>query len=387
MKSVRNFQPSEILLLGPGPSPVSHGVRAAMAAPPLGYLDPELLALMDRVQSDLRHLFCTENRFTLPISGTGTAGMEASLVNLVEPGDRVVVGIHGYFGERLKEIAQRQGAEVVEVRTDYGTALDPDAMADALDGGPTALVAIVHAETSTGVLQPLDEIAALVKKSGALLVVDCVTSLGGAPVELDRWGVDAAYSVTQKCLAVPPGLSPVSFSSRALEKVKARKQLPTSFYLDTGLLDAYWSGGVYHHTVPVNMIYALAAGLDDFITEGLEPRHARHRGAAEALYRGLEVLDLKCLVPPAIRTPMLTSVVVPDAVDEKAARALLRERHKIEIGGGLGPLAGRIWRVGLMGEGARPESVTRVLTGLADVLAQSGLTVETGACLEAAAGD
>jgi alanine-glyoxylate transaminase/serine-glyoxylate transaminase/serine-pyruvate transaminase len=359
-----------------------------MAAPLLGYLDPEFLALLDRVQSDLRQLFHTENRFTLPISGTGSAGMEATMVNLVQPGDRVVVGIHGYFGERLKEMARRHGGDVVEVRTDYGTAIDPEAMADAIDAGATALVAVVHAETSTGVLQPIDEIAKITARAGALLVVDCVTSFCGVPVDLDRWGVDAAYSGSQKCLSVPPGLSPVSFSSRALDRVRARSGPPSSFYLDTGLLDAYWGEErVYHHTVPVSMIYGLAAGLDDVLEEGLSARHDRHRSAAQALYRGLEVLGLKCLVPTSQRTPMLTSVLVPDAVDEKAGRALLRERHRIEIGGGLGPLAGRIWRIGLMGHGARLSAVTRVIAGLADVLADAGVSVDLGASLRAVSRD
>ena len=228
MVAPRHFHPSEILLLGPGPSPVSYEVRAAMAAPVLGHLDPEFTALMDRVQADLRMLFGTENRLTLPISGTGSAGMEATVVNLVEPGDRVVVGIHGVFGERLKEIATRQGADVVEVRTDYGTALDPEALSDAVTAGPTTLVALVHAETSTGVLQPLEEIARLTAECGALLLVDCVTSLGGTAVDLDRLGIDAAFSGTQKCISVPPGLSPVSFSSRARDKVRTRTKPPVS---------------------------------------------------------------------------------------------------------------------------------------------------------------
>lgn len=359
-----------------------------MAAPVLGHLDPEFLALMDRVQSDLRTLFGTENRLTLPISGTGSAGMEATVVNLVEPDDRVVVGIHGVFGERLKEIAIRQGADVVEVRTDYGTALDPEAVADAVRAAPTSLVAIVHAETSTGVLQPLEELASLSAECGALLLVDCVTSLGGAPVDLDRLGVDAAFSGTQKCLSVPPGLSPVSFSTRARDKVRARTSPPASWYLDTGFLDAYWGNErKYHHTAPVSMIYGLAAGLDEVFEEGLEVRYERHRKAAAALYRGLRALNLECLVPEPLRTPMLTSVIVPDAVDEKAARTLLRERHRIEIGGGLGPLAGRIWRIGLMGQGARIPAVSRVIAGLADVLATSGIRVDLGDCLRAVSED
>ncbi len=380
------FRPSEILLLGPGPSPVSHRVLAAQAAPVLGHLDPEFLALMDRVQADLRSLFATENAFTLPISATGSAGMEACLVNLIEPGDRVVIGIHGVFGERMKDIAERQGGDVIEVRADYGTALDEGAMVEAIRAGPTKVAAFVHAETSTGVLQPVETICKAARDAGALVVLDCVTSLGGTRVTLDAWGVDAAYSGTQKCLSVPPGLSPVSFSSSAMAKAAKRTTKPPSWYLDVNLIGSYWGGErVYHHTAPISAIYGLAAGLDDVFEEGIEERIARHEDVAHALYRGLDVLGLSCLVPKALRTPMLTSVRVPDGIDAQSVQRHLRTRHQIEIGGGLGTLKGKVWRIGLMGHGAHLSSVTRVLAALGDALHLQGHAVDIPSALAAAA--
>jgi alanine-glyoxylate transaminase/serine-glyoxylate transaminase/serine-pyruvate transaminase len=383
----RPFVPTEVLLLGPGPSPVSARVRAAMAADPLGHLDPEFTALMDRVQADLRRLFGTENRMTLPISGTGSAGMEAALVNLLEPGDHAVVGVHGIFGERLAEIARRLGAEVTIVRAPYGQSLDPQLFATAIRARRTDLVAFVHAETSTGVLQDPRPIAAAAADAGALVLVDCVTSLGGAPLELDAWRIDAAYSGTQKCLSVPPGLSPLSLSERAMQKVAARGARPPSWYFDLRLLGGYWGGErVYHHTAPVAMVYALAAGLDEAFDEGLAVRFARHRDCGAALCRGLEALGLELLVEAGARTPMLTSVRVPDSIDEAAVRRELRIRHRIEIGGGLGELRGRVWRIGLMGHGARPDSIVRVLTGLAAALAAQGRRTDLVGALAAATG-
>ena len=387
MSSRQPFSPPEILLLGPGPSPVSHRVLAAQSAPLLGHLDPDFVKLMDRVQDDLRGLFGTTNRFTLPISGTGSAGMETCFVNLVEPGDRVVVGIHGVFGERMKELAMRQGGDVVEVRAEYGRSLDVAAMIQAIRSGPTKLVAFVHAETSTGVLQPPREILAAAKAHGALTILDCVTSLGGVAVAIDEWGVDAGYSGTQKCLSVPPGLAPVTFSDLAMRKAKDRRQKAPSWYLDVNLLGAYWGGDrVYHHTAPVSMVYGLAAGLDEVFEEGLEVRRARHAQVAQCLYRGLDVLGLTCLVPKAERTPMVTSISVPDGIDELAVRKHLLAVHRIEIGGGLGSLKGKIWRIGLLGHGARVASVLRVLSGLGDALASLGRRVDVAAALRAANG-
>ncbi|MFQ5504015.1 MAG: pyridoxal-phosphate-dependent aminotransferase family protein, partial [Planctomycetota bacterium] len=333
---------------------------------------------------DLRALFETQNRFTLPISATGSAGMETCLVNLIEPGDRVVVGIHGIFGERMKDLALRQGGEVAEVRSDYGAPLQAERMIEAIRGGDTKLCAFVHAETSTGVLQPVEDIASAAREAGALLVLDCVTSLGGARVAVDAWQVDAAYSGTQKCLSVPPGLAPVSFSAAALRRSAERRSRPGSWYLDLKLLGAYWGGErVYHHTAPISAIYGLARGLDEVLEEGVEQRIERHWTVARALYRGLEVLGLDCLVPEKLRTPMLTSVCVPDGVDAVAVQKHLRKAHLIEIGGGLGPLAGRIWRIGLMGHGARVSSVVRVLAALGDALSLAGRSVDVPAALRA----
>lgn len=343
---------------------------------------------MDEVQDGLREAFGTDNRFTLPISGTGSAGMETLLSNLVEPGDRMVIGIHGVFGGRMRELAERLGAEVVAVEQEFGKALDEQAMVRAIQAGPTRLVGVVHAETSTGVLQPLDAIAAAARQAGALLLLDCVTSLGGAPVELDRHGVAAAFSGTQKCLSVPPGLSPCSFSDAALEKIRGRANKSPTWYFDVGLLDGYWGGDrAYHHTAPVSMVYALGESLRDMRVEGLAVRQARHREAAAGLYRGLEVLGLDCLVDPEVRTPMLTSVCIPEGVDDLKVRQRLRAEHAIEIGGGLGSLKGRVWRIGLMGYGARAPVVRRVLSALGAVLQSEGFGCDAAAAAAASQGE
>lgn len=383
------FLASEVLLLGPGPSPVHPEILAAQAAPVLGHLDPDFVALMDRVQDDLRVVYGTKNAFTVPISATGSAGMEACIVNLVEAGDRCVIGIHGVFGGRMRDLCQRQGGQVTTVETEFGQALDTEAMVRAIKEGPCKIVGFVHAETSTGVLMPAQEIEAITqaaREAGAFVVLDCVTSLGGTPVQLDAWGVDAAYSGTQKCLGVPPGLSPVSLSERAIEAVHARKAAPTSWYLDASLLGGYWGSGSrkYHHTAPISAVYGLARGLDLVLDEGLEARFARHESVARSLYRGLESLGLRCLVDEAYRTPMLTSVCVPAGVDAGSVAKILRSEHHIEIGGGLGSLAGKVWRVGLMGYGARPQSVSRVLVALADALAREGHACDANAALAAA---
>lgn len=377
----------ELLLLGPGPSPVSDRTLSALGSPLLGHLDPAFLALMDEVQADLRTLFCTDNAFTLPVSGTGSSGMDLCLVNLVEPGDRVVIGTHGVFGGRMKDLVQRLGGEVVEVCAEFGRSLEVAAMVEAIQGGPTSLVAFVHAETSTGVLMDPVPIAKAAADAGALVMLDCVTSLGGTPVELDGWGIDAAFSGTQKCLSVPPGLAPLSLSARAIERISNRASRPPSWYLDVGLLNGYWGGDrVYHHTAPVSMVYALASGLQQMQEEGPELRFARHREVAAALYRGLKPLGLGCLVAAAERTPMLTTVVLPDGFDEVTARRTIRDRHRIEIGGGLGPLKGRVWRIGLMGHGAQMTSVTAVLTAMGEVLREAGHPADVSAAIAAAVG-
>ena len=378
----------ELLLLGPGPSPVAQRTLAAMSHPLIGHLDPVFFELMDRVQGDLRRLFQTNNAFTFPVSGTGSAGMEICLTNLVEPGDRVVIGTNGVFGGRMKDLVSRLGGDVVEVVSEFGQPLDPLAMIDAIRAAPTRLVAFVHAETSTGVLTDPRPIVDAAREAGALVVLDCVTSLGGAPVTIDEWGVDVAFSGTQKCLSVPPGLAPVTFSAAALARVAGRKTKPGTWYLDVGMLSGYWGGErVYHHTAPISMIYALAAGLEQVFDEGLDARFARHAEVVSALYRGLEALGLSCLVQDGHRTPMLTTVELPglpDGLDEAVLRRTIRDRHHIEIGGGLGVLKGRVWRIGLMGHGARLTSVARILAAIGDVLHEAGHDVNVAKALQAA---
>jgi len=362
----------ERLLLGPGPSNVHARVRSAMSRPLLGHLDPAFLALLDECQDHLRTLFGTSNAFTLPLSATGSAGMEACLVNLLERGDRFVVGVNGVFGGRMADVAERAGAEVTKVEAEWGTPLDPGAMAEAIERVQPKVVAFVHAETSTGVRQDPAPIAEAARAAGALVVLDCVTSLAGLPVELDAWGIDAAYSGTQKCLSVPPGLSPVSFSERALDAVRARKTPVQSWYLDVGLLGGYFGGErVYHHTAPISSIYGLTEGLRVIAEEGLEARVARHAEAATALVDALSPLGFKPLVDAVHRLPMLTSMQLPDAVQERGeadVRRVLLQEHGIEVGGGLGALAGRIWRIGLMGENARLDRVEQLASALTSVL-------------------
>jgi alanine-glyoxylate transaminase/serine-glyoxylate transaminase/serine-pyruvate transaminase len=360
------------LLLGPGPSNVPPRVLAALAQPLLGHLDPAFLAIVEELQARLRRLFGTRNELTLPLSATGSAGMEACLANLLEPGDGVVIGVAGVFGERMCDVAARIGARVTRVETEPGTALEPGAMAAAIARERPRAVAFVHAETSTGVLQPVEEIAAAARAAGALLVLDCVTSLGGMPLSLDGWGVDAAYSGTQKCLSCPPGLSPASFSPRAVERVRGRARPVQSWYLDVTLLSGYYGRErVYHHTAPISAIYGLAEGLRIVEEEGIEARAARHREAARLLLEGLRPLGFEPLVAEAVRLPMLSAVRLPERVvsaGEAALRRRLLDRHGIEVGGGLGKLAGSIWRIGLLGENARPASVERLLAALRDEL-------------------
>jgi alanine-glyoxylate transaminase / serine-glyoxylate transaminase / serine-pyruvate transaminase len=377
------IEPPEVLLLGPGPSPTSPHVRRAQAKPLLGHLDPEFVPLLDYAQAGLRRLFATENELTLPLAGTGSAGMEAIVANLVEPGDRVVVGVHGIFGRRLADSVRRAGADAVEVVADFGASLDLEAIKTALSGGETKLCVVVHAETSTGVLTDLRPIAKAVADAGAMFAVDCVTSVGGVPLDFDDIGVDAAFCGTQKCLSVPPGLTPVTFSERAMEAVRARKH-PVPFYFDTQLLTGYFGAErAYHYTAPVSMIYALVASLEEIEVEGLDARFARHREVSAALRRGLEPLGLTPLVKADQATPMLTTVCYPDGVDDASFRKHLRQKHRMEVGGGLGPLAGKVFRVGLMGHGARLENVLRALAAFGDALAASGRPADVSAALAA----
>lgn len=368
-------------LLGPGPSPVDDRVLRAMARPLIGHLDPEFLALMDETQGMLRRVFGTDNRMTFAVSGTGSAGMEAAMVNLIEPGDRVVVGIAGVFGMRLAEQARRNGARVATVETEWGTALDEQQLIDEIRREPTRLLAIVHAETSTGVLQPLDAVAQAARDTGTLTVVDAVTSLGAHPVTVDQRGIDVCYSGTQKCLSCPPGLAPITFGQRALERIEERDTTVRSWYLDVGLLKGYWGNErAYHHTAPISMAFALHEALRIVTEEGPEARAARHRRHHRALVAGLEAMGMRMLVEdPALRLWSLNAVRVPERIDEAVVRRTLLRRHGIEISGGLGPLAGAIWRIGLMGSGSTTNNVLLLLSALQGALADQGLELPSGA--------
>ena len=357
-----------------------------MSAPLLGHLDPAFVQMMEEVKDLLRVVFATTNPLTIPISGTGSAGMEACLVNLLEPGDELVVGVNGVFGTRMAEVAERAGAVVRRVEAPWGKVIRPEQIAAALrNSTKPKLVAVVHAETSTGAWQPLPEIAQLAHDHGALVLVDCVTSLGGVPVLVDEWGIDAAYSGTQKCLSCPPGLAPITFSPRAVDVVKGRKTKVQSWYLDLSLLAQYWGEErVYHHTAPITMNYALREALRLVVEEGLEARYERHRRNHEALAAGLGPLGLSLAAEAGHRLPMLNAVTVPDGVDEAKVRTQLLREHGIEIGGGLGPMKGKVWRIGLMGESSRRASVLAVLAALEDGLVACGRTVRRGASVAAA---
>lgn len=374
------------ILLGPGPSPVPDRVLRAMSRPLVGHLDPEFLVLMDEIQEMLRAVFQTSNRMTFAIPGTGSAGMEAAMVNLVEPGDRVVVGVAGVFGQRLAEQARRNGAAVVTVETEWGTVLPEDAVIDAVQAAPTKVVAIVHAETSTGVLQPIQRVLEAARESGTLSVVDAVTSLGGHPLNVEQAGIDVCYSGTQKCLSCPPGLAPVTFSEAALAAIAARATPVRSWYLDVGLLRNYWSQQrAYHHTAPISMSFALHEALRVVLEEGLAARAARHERHHRALVAGLNAMGLSMQVAdPAERLWSLNAVKVPAGVDEAEVRRRLLRDHGIEIGGGLGPLAGRIWRIGLMGTGSTRNNVILVLAALAGALHAQGAGTDAGAGVAAA---
>jgi alanine-glyoxylate transaminase / serine-glyoxylate transaminase / serine-pyruvate transaminase len=359
----------ERLLLGSGPSPVPRRVLDALAQPTIGHLDPAFGELMEGTKAKLREVFGTANEVTLPLSGTGSVGMEAMVVNFVRPGDRVVCGVHGLFGQRMADELRRNGADVVRVEAEWGRAIDPSQLIEALDERTTAMF-VVHAETSTGVRQPLDGLAAACREADALLMIDCVTSLGGVEVGIDAHGVDVAFSGTQKCLNVPPGLSPFTASERALERLEP--DTCRSWYLDLTLLLGYWSGAgggrSYHHTAPINLVYALDEALDIVLEEGLEARFARHREAHEALLDRLRPLGFDRLAPADEALPSLLCVTVPDGIDEAAVRRALLLEHGVEVSGGLGPLAGQVWRIGVMGEGARPEAQQRLLDALAVLL-------------------
>jgi len=360
----------DVLLMGPGPSYVPEAVYEALGKKTLGHMDHYFLKIMDAIKVQLKQILNTQNELTAPMSGTGSAGMETCFVNLVEVGDPVLVLINGVFGMRMQDVASRLGAEVDTLEFEWGTPVIVDDVKKKITEKQYKIVAVVHAETSTGVCNPVAEIGESVKGTGSLYLVDTVTSLGGIPVQVDKWGIDALYSGTQKCLSCPPGLAPISFSQKAVKALQDRKKKVPNWYLDLSMIVKYWEGQkrVYHHTAPINMLYALYQALYLVLQEGEDHVFQRHMDNHKALVAGLEKLGLKMVVDPQYRLPMLNSVYVPDGVDEASIRKQLRDTYKIEIGAGLGPLAGKIWRIGLMGHTARPESVTRILDALEQLL-------------------
>lgn len=367
------LSPPERLLMGPGPSNPDPRVLAAMGANPVGHLDPYFVELMDQTMDSLRRVFQTANHHTLPVSGTGSAGLEAIMLNLLEPGDSAVVAINGYFGQRLAELARRSGADVRTVEAQPGEVVDPDEVAKMLAQQPANLVAFVHVETTTGACQPIADMVEVARQCDALVAMDCVTSLGGMPIDIDNMGVDAAGSCSQKCLGAPPGLGPITVGPRAMAKVRGRRHKPSTWYLDLSLLFQYWGEEsasrkrAFHHTAPVASIYGIHEALRLIIEEGLESRWARHQKAHEALVRGLDDIGLSLFTPTANRSPTINVVRVPDGIDEAKVRSRLLEMG-IEMGGGLGALAGKVWRVGVMGYNAQISTVQRFVAALEEAL-------------------
>jgi alanine-glyoxylate transaminase/serine-glyoxylate transaminase/serine-pyruvate transaminase len=358
------------VLLGAGPSNCHPLVLAAMIAPTVGHLDPVFIKVMEEVSELLRYAWQTDNEFTIAVSGTGSSGMEAAFANVVEPGDRVLVGVNGYFGRRMVDIAGRYGADVRCLEAGWGEVFAPDDIRAGLAAHRPQVLALVHAETSTGVLQPLEGIAALCREHDCLLLVDTVTSLGGAPIHVDAWGLDIAYSGSQKCLSAPSGIAPLTFGARAMAKIRNRRTPIANWYMNADLLDKYWFGSprVYHHTAPMHLYYALREALRLVVEEGLAERWARHLAVAESFWAGLAGLGLEPHVPLEYRLPSLTTVRVPEGVDAAAVSRRLLAEYNIEIAGGLGDLAGKVWRVGLMGFNARRETVALLLRALEEVL-------------------
>lgn len=359
------------LLLGPGPSNAHPAVLEAMNTPPVGHLDPAFLGLMDEIQSLLRYTWQTQNQLTIAVSGTGTAAMEATIANSIEPGDVVLIGVAGYFGNRLVDMAGRYGADVRTITKPWGQVFNLSELRTALETHRPAILALVHAETSTGARQPVEGVGDLCREFGCLLLLDTVTSLGGVPIFLDAWGVDLAYSCSQKGLGCPPGASPFTMSQRAIEKLQQRQSKVANWYLDMNLLGKYWgSDRIYHHTAPINLYYALREALRLLAQEGIENSWQRHQKNVEYLWAGLEDIGLKMHVQQEFRLPTLTTVCIPEGVDGKAIAKVLLNDYNIEVGGGLGELAGKVWRVGLMGFNSRRESVDRLLEVLSQVLSK-----------------
>ena len=368
--AMSEFNPVPKILMGPGPSNVSYRVYKAMSTPVIGYLDPQLLACMDQISDMLRALFQTKNRLTFALSATGGAGMEASFVNFVEPGDTIIIGVKGFFGERMVDVAARTGVKIIRVDQEWGKAIEPDRMIKALKDHPEAkLCAIVHAETSTGVRQPLEEIGAYCRKTDTLFLVDAVTSLGASEVKVDDWGVDICYSCTQKGISVLPGLSPLTVSPKAQDVLRSRKTPVQSWYFDLALIEKYWGQErVYHHTAPASMFYALGEGLRIVLEEGLEARFRRHEALGDRLKMELERLGFRLFAQEGYRLSMLTSAYLPAGVEDVPTRKRLWDEFGIEVGGGLGKVKGKIWRVGLMGEACRLENIHHLVSALREML-------------------
>ena len=390
INEITQFTPPNRILMGPGPSDVHPRVLQAMARPTVGHLDPSFVGLMDEIKELLRYVFQTENQLTLPVSAPGSAGMETCFVNLIEPGDTVVVCQNGVFGGRMKENVERCGGTAVMVEDEWGHAIDLNKVEDALKSNPgTKALAFVHAETSTGVLSDARTLCEMAQKHGALSIVDAVTSLGGSPVMVDEWGADAVYSGTQKCLSCAPGISPVTFSSRATDVIQARKTPVQSWFLDLSLVMNYWTDGAgaprsYHHTAPVNALYGLHESLLMIREEGIENSWTRHRRNSDALRAGFRAMGLDPLVSEDIHLPQLTTLKVPEGVDKPKSRKILLDNYDLEVGGGLGGLAGKVWRIGLMGQSSTPAHVILCLSAMEGTLKEMGIDIVEGAAVPAA---
>ena len=386
--AITPFHPPQRVLMGPGPSDVSPRVLEALSRPTIGHLDPVFVSFMDEMKMLLKFAFMTDNELTMPVSAPGSAGMETCFVNLVEPGDKVILCQNGVFAGRMKENVERCGGVAVMVQDEWGRAVDPQKLEDALKANSDArIVAFVHAETSTGAQSDVQTLVEIAHKHGCLAIVDAVTSLGGTPVKVDEWKVDAIYSGTQKCLSCTPGLSPVSFSALAQEKIKNRKTKVQSWFMDLNLVMGYWGGATkraYHHTAPINALYGLHEALVILQEEGLHNAWARHHNNHLALRAGLEAMGLKFVVPEAERLPQLNAIAVPEGVDEAAVRALLLSDYGLEIGAGLGAMAGKVWRIGLMGHSSNPRNVRLCLNALDDVLVRLKAPIKHGVAVAAA---
>jgi alanine-glyoxylate transaminase/serine-glyoxylate transaminase/serine-pyruvate transaminase len=386
--SIQSFHPPVRTLMGPGPSDVNPRVLEAMSRPTIGHLDPEFITMMDQMKELLRYAYQTSNELTMPVSAPGSAGMEMCFVNLLEPGDKVIVCQNGVFGGRMKENVERAGATAVMVEDDWGMAVDPQKVEEALKANPDAkILAFVHAETSTGAVSDAKTLTALAHQHDCLVIVDAVTSLAGSPLMVSDWDIDAIYSGTQKCLSCVPGLSPVSFSQRAIDVVTSRKTKVQSWFLDLNLVLGYWGGGAkraYHHTAPINSLYALHEALVILQEEGIENSWARHQQNHDALRSGLEAMGLNFVVPEGQRLPQLNAVSIPDGVDEAAVRSALLNEYNLEIGAGLGAMAGKIWRIGLMGFASNQTNVLFCLGALDAVLSSMKAPIDSGVAVSAA---